>query len=173
MNRTIRLLGVSATAGILSFGISAPSAMAMTSANAAAPTAARHTESFDYTRVIQSRSSGRCLDDSFQYGLRFFPCNNLGYQKFTVHNLNGPVTLVNQATGRCVWDSPNGIRATNCDRVSNNQAWYINNWGTGGVGISNRSTGRCIYHYVVQKNVSVIGTTQCNWNAREQSFLLR
>ena len=32
--------------------------------------------------AIQNQHTKRCLDDSFAYGLRSFPCNRLNYQSF-------------------------------------------------------------------------------------------
>ncbi|MGK4578685.1 hypothetical protein [Kitasatospora sp. HPMI-4] len=35
------------------------------------------------TGAIRNLNTGRCIDDSFAYGLRAFGCNGLNYQQFT------------------------------------------------------------------------------------------
>jgi hypothetical protein len=154
-----------------------PALTATGAANAAVRAAPRHTDSLNnapVVRVIKSNSTGRCLDDSSGFGLRFFPCNGLQYQKFDVYNNpNGTRYLVNRVTGRCVEDATDGsgLRARNCNGAGN-QMWYVSNWGGGGWGFSNKGTSRCVYSYVVARNTHVWGVGRCNWSSRAQSFSL-
>ncbi|MEU6783876.1 RICIN domain-containing protein [Nonomuraea angiospora] len=121
-------------------------------------------------RVIKSNETAKCLDDSV-YGLRVFRCNGLVFQKFDVtNNPNGTHYLVNLSTGRCIEDPPSGIiHAANCNGASN-QMWYINNWGTGGWGFTNKRTNRCIYNKVAGAQWLIV--TVCNWDWRPESFSL-
>src|ERR1700680_2653238 len=60
--------------------------------------------------AILNVNTGGCIDDSFTYGLRSFPCNNLSYQNWwvtPVYGLNGSFwfQLQNENTGGCIDDS--------------------------------------------------------------------
>ncbi|WP_327250547.1 RICIN domain-containing protein [Streptomyces sp. NBC_01244] len=90
----------------------------------------------------QNNATRRCMDDSFEYGLRAYACNGLDFQQFrysdgTYHELR------NKVTGRCVDDSAAyGLRAYACNGQSYQQ-WSVSNT-TGGTTFRNRNTGRCI-----------------------------
>ena len=90
----------------------------------------------------QNLATRRCLDDSFEFGLRSFPCNGLNYQKwrygYTAGTLGG---LVNRHTGRCIDDSFEfGLRSFPCNGLAY-QVWQPNPSG-GTFHWGNRATGR-------------------------------
>lgn len=92
------------------------SAMAMTPLSAPAANAS------NYYLVYSNFATNRCLDDSFQYGLRAFPCNSLSYQQFRT----GPNDNIfqNLNTGRCIDDSfQYGLRAFPCNGLAY-QRWH-------------------------------------------------
>ncbi|WP_329374538.1 RICIN domain-containing protein [Streptomyces sp. NBC_01483] len=54
----------------------------------------------------KNQNTGRCVDDSWDYGLRAFGCNYLSYQRWTITYLaDGTKTCQNQSTGRVIDDS--------------------------------------------------------------------
>lgn len=65
---------------------------------------------------LQNAHTGRCIDDSLQFGLRSFPCNGMTYQKW---EMNIKVVLgiayrhpCNAETNRCMDDSQQfGLRS--------------------------------------------------------------
>ncbi len=92
----------------------------------------------------QSIVTGRCIDDSFQFGLRSFPCNGQSYQKWTYGYSAGKLGgLINRHTGRCIDDSFQfGLRSFPCNG-QNYQFWVL---GTpnGKMSWRNVATGRYI-----------------------------
>ncbi|MGW7352998.1 RICIN domain-containing protein [Streptomyces sp. NPDC054784] len=79
----------------------------------------------DGTRRLQSRFSGKCLDDSAAYGLRMFDCNSETFQSWYVKRWNdGTIELRNQATGKCLDHSAAyGLRTFSCNS-SRFQSWF-------------------------------------------------
>jgi hypothetical protein len=92
-----------------------------------------------------NRATSRCIDDSFEFGLRAFPCNGLNYQKW--YNSSGavPFALKNAHTGRCIDDSVEfGLRAFPCNGLKY-QRWHLNQrviLGTTYFHLGNAMTGR-------------------------------
>ncbi|HEY3683724.1 MAG TPA: ricin-type beta-trefoil lectin domain protein [Streptosporangiaceae bacterium] len=74
---------------------------------------------------IASFATNRCLDDSAAYGLRPFVCNGSDYQAWSWTGSDSSGTLVNRATGQCLDDTTDGLRAMACDG-SGNQNWNPN-----------------------------------------------
>ncbi|MEE4543943.1 RICIN domain-containing protein [Streptomyces sp. V4-01] len=82
-----------------------------------------------YLYTLQNRHTHNCVDDSYNSGLRSYPCNHLDYQKFSMPGYDagiGTTTIQNQHTGYCLDDSAGyGLRAIACNGQSY-QAWnYI------------------------------------------------
>ncbi|WP_221358035.1 helix-turn-helix domain-containing protein [Streptomyces beigongshangae] len=95
-------------------------------------------------RIFVSRTTGNCLDDSLDYGLRSFKCNHLPYQWWTVRSLSDDSRqLRNQATGRCLADTRTGLRIQDCT-VSPAQRWTLNAGGDEAVTVKNTVTGHCL-----------------------------
>lgn len=71
------------------------------------------------TTIMPSSYGGRCLDDSFAYGLRVINCNGTNWQLWSVGNPGPGYAMQNLATGRCVDDSSAyGLRAVPCNGLS-------------------------------------------------------
>lgn len=82
----------------------------------------RTAQIYQHRRNVET---SRCIDDSFAYGLRAFPCNGLTFQGWHKGPIGGGSLLKNQATGRCLDDSFTfGLRAIPCNS-SPYQTWYI------------------------------------------------
>ncbi|WP_254069060.1 ricin-type beta-trefoil lectin domain protein [Streptomyces sp. TM32] len=98
-----------------------------------------------YAYALQNQNTGRCVDDSFAYGLRAFGCNGLNYQRFNYYSQpDGSWVLQNQNTGRCVDDSfAYGLRAFGCNGL-NYQKWRIIYQSDGSASYQNENTGRVI-----------------------------
>ena len=98
------------------------------------------------TDPVKNVNTGRCIDDSFAYGLRSFGCNGLSYQVWQKLP-NSTVTrwaIRNQNTGRCIDDSfAYGLRSFGCNGL-NYQSWNIISTSNGGQVLKNDNTGRCI-----------------------------
>lgn len=99
--------------------------------------------------TVQSNATGRCMDDSFQYGTRSLNCNGLNFQKWdrsTVIETAFRYEFVNAATGRCLDDSLQyGLRTFDCSPSNNNahQMWIVIA-NQHGVYLRNQQTGRCV-----------------------------
>ncbi len=69
--------------------------------------------------TYQNRSTTRCLDDSAQFGLRTFYCNNMSYQQWRVTVQTTTVNEVvfrNVNTDKCIDDSFEfGLRTFPCN----------------------------------------------------------
>jgi hypothetical protein len=93
--------------------------------------------------TLQNQNTGRCVDDSYAYGLRAFGCNGMSYQKFWFYGQSdGSYVLQNQNTGRCVDDSFDyGLRAFGCNGM-NYQKWRITYRSDGSWSLVNENTGR-------------------------------
>jgi hypothetical protein len=99
--------------------------------------------------ALRSVATGYCVDDSFEYGLRSYPCNGLNYQRFNSYpQPDGTFVLQNQRTGRCIDDSIEfGLRAFNC-YYSTYQRWerrlvWISSGGLAYTFVS-QATGLCM-----------------------------
>lgn len=93
------------------------SAMVMT------PLSAPVANASEYYYVFINAATRRCLDDSFQYGLRTLPCNSSSYQEFR-SGPNGKL-FQNLNTGRCIDDSfQYGLRAIPCNGLAY-QNWHL------------------------------------------------
>ncbi|MEV5938615.1 RICIN domain-containing protein [Streptomyces sp. NPDC051994] len=73
--------------------------------------------------ALRNLNTGRCIDDSFAYGLRAFGCNGLNYQRWEIYyNGNGTLTFRNENTGRCIDDSgAYGLRSFGCNGMNYQQ----------------------------------------------------
>jgi hypothetical protein len=59
-----------------------------------------------FTVTMTNQATGRCVDDSFGYGLRAFGCNGQNYQRWLwIAWSDGTSTFVNENTGRAIDDS--------------------------------------------------------------------
>ncbi|GHI10507.1 hypothetical protein AQI88_31035 [Streptomyces cellostaticus] len=98
-----------------------------------------------YYYALQNQNTGRCVDDSWDYGLRAFTCNGLNYQNFNWYKqTDGTWVIQNQNTGRCIDDSTDyGLRAFGCNYLSY-QRWTIVYQSDGTKTLKNQSTGRVI-----------------------------
>lgn len=97
--------------------------------------------------VLKDQNTGRCLDDSFQYGLRSFPCNGLIFQEFVMTPVAGPgwhnYEIRSNQTNRCVDDSPDfGLRAFDCNGMDF-QVWF-NTQNGNPAPLTNGNTWRCL-----------------------------
>jgi Ricin-type beta-trefoil lectin domain len=116
-------------------------AMALTIGSVFSLTGVAHAGSRD---VLKNRQTGRCLDDSFGYGLRSIACNGLNYQQWNAtwgYNWQ----FKNVVTGRCIDDSFGyGLRSTACNGLDY-QRWIVDSpHGLGDYELMNLVTGRCI-----------------------------
>jgi len=86
LNRMLRLLAVTVlVAGSATLVVAGPASAA------------------DAIQTFRNRNSGMCLDDSVDFSVRQFTCNNTEYQRWTVHVYgDGTRRLANRATGRCL-----------------------------------------------------------------------
>ncbi|MEU8892626.1 ricin-type beta-trefoil lectin domain protein [Streptomyces sp. NPDC048442] len=77
-------------------------------------------------RVLKNVATGACLDDSDEHGLRAFACGDgtEKYQRWQRRAWKGGVELLNQATGRCLDDSHEGLRTFACNGGQPYQLWY-------------------------------------------------
>ncbi|MFI1364919.1 RICIN domain-containing protein [Streptomyces griseochromogenes] len=98
-----------------------------------------------YYYALKNQNTGRCVDDSWDYGLRAFTCNGLNYQNFNWYNQSdGTWVIQNQNTGRCIDDSTAyGLRAFSCNYQSF-QRWTIVYQSDGTKTLKNQNTGRVI-----------------------------
>ena len=73
-----------------------------------------------YYYALKNQNTGRCVDDSWDYGLRAFTCNGLNYQNFNWYKQSdGTWVVQNQNTGRCIDDSNDyGLRAFGYNALS-------------------------------------------------------
>ncbi|WP_406210442.1 ricin-type beta-trefoil lectin domain protein [Kitasatospora sp. NBC_01560] len=89
--------------------------------------------------AYENKATGRCVDDSFEFGLRAIPCNGGVWQKWNV-NLESPKHMWNKATNRCLDDSlAFGLRVLPCNKVEW-QEWSYR----GTTAPRNGSTHRCL-----------------------------
>jgi hypothetical protein len=80
----------------------------------------------DDIHVLRNYHTGRCIDDSFESGLRAFTCNGMDYQQWRAHWVTGlTATLQNVHTGRCIdWSENFGLRPFTCNGL-NYQQWNL------------------------------------------------
>ncbi|WP_433796725.1 RICIN domain-containing protein [Actinoplanes sp. CA-252034] len=65
--------------------------------------------SADTVQTFRNRATGLCLDDSIEFSLRQFTCNNSLYQRWNVHVFgDGTRQLRNEETRRCFGSRRNG-----------------------------------------------------------------
>lgn len=103
---------------------------------AAAPGVASTTAPKQSARPIENLATERCLDDSFEFGLRTLECNGSDYQNWIRHG--NEAAWQNVATGRCLDDHFDfGLRPYECNG-SVHQEWY------GTSELRNQATGRCL-----------------------------
>ncbi|MFG3496756.1 helix-turn-helix domain-containing protein [Streptomyces sp. NPDC047886] len=96
-------------------------------------------------RIFVSRATGRCLDDSLDYGLRSLACNGMSYQRWSVSAFTGSERrLRNHATGACLDHGAAGLRAVDCGS-SRSQLWSVTTWSDESVELRNKATGRCLH----------------------------
>lgn len=121
---------------------------------------------------LKSQATGRCMDDSFAFSLRTFPCNGTNFQKFTFWPLsNGTFFLQNKATGRCIDDHDGKIGPAACNG-SRFQQWFLVTLSRGGPRmLVNRATNDCIDNRITGANV--LQTIPCNSQALPQRFALQ
>jgi hypothetical protein len=94
---------------------------------------------FDFANAVTKR----CIDYSFQYGLRPYGCNNGVYQKWdrTWDSPTGSWQLRNVGTGWCLDDSgAYGLRVIACNG-GQYQQWYYSTYNGS---LTNMRTGRCV-----------------------------
>src|ERR1700680_2042999 len=99
--------------------------------------------------AILNVNTGGCIDDSFTYGLRSFPCNGLSYQDWTLTSQSdGSVTIKNANTGRCIDDSfAYHLRSFTCNNLNYQNWWVTPVYGLNGsfwFQLQNENTGGCI-----------------------------
>jgi hypothetical protein len=83
-----------------------------------APSASAQGQYYEYRNL----ATGRCLDDSREFGLRAVPCNGLSYQSWT-GGRDGSL-FQNLNTGRCIDSSfEHNLRVLPCNGLSY-QKWY-------------------------------------------------
>ncbi|MEU5879764.1 RICIN domain-containing protein [Spirillospora sp. NPDC047279] len=94
--------------------------------------------------TLQNRFTRACLDDSFEYGLRGFPCNGFDFQRWnTILRGDASWTVTNLATGRCLDHSDEyGLRSIVCNGNAH-QEWIILDTG-GALELRNRKTRLCL-----------------------------
>ncbi|MFC8342650.1 hypothetical protein [Streptomyces sp. NPDC057280] len=108
--------------------------------------------------TFQSLGTLRCMDDSFEYGFRTFPCNSGQYQQWDVHVFNdGTRRFQNKITGRCLYDGPAGFSTQHCDS-SENVSWYVIRHHSVRLTFRNQYTDDCID----DSDDSGFRTTGCN-----------
>lgn len=90
------------------------------------PTPAAVASAACFSCPYKNQATGRCLDDSQQYGLRPFGCNGLDYQLFQI---TGGAAIINNHTGRCLDDSPQfHLRSFPCNGLQY-QRWTVSSVG--------------------------------------------
>jgi hypothetical protein len=95
-------------------------------------------------RVV-NRNTGRCMDESWAYGLRAMGCNGLTFQYFSFDatSVAGTYYIRSSETGRCVDDSlAYGLRTYACNGLDF-QRWFMYSYD-GATILQNLKTGRCI-----------------------------
>ncbi|WJV50888.1 helix-turn-helix domain-containing protein [Streptomyces flavofungini] len=96
------------------------------------------------TRILVSRATGNCLDDSLDKGLRSYACNGMPYQWWTVNrSADGGRQLRNHATGKCLDDGAKRLRTVPCGAAAS-QRWLFVAGPDEAVGVRNTVTGRCL-----------------------------
>ena len=118
-SRTGRIVAATATAVLTAAGLGISAAGTASAAETGRDTP-QSLNGITYSYALQNQNTGRCVDDSFAYGLRAFTCNGMNFQKFNFYQQsNGSWVLQNQNTGRCVDDSlAYGLRAFTCNGMN-------------------------------------------------------
>ncbi|MFH9736833.1 RICIN domain-containing protein [Streptomyces roseolus] len=98
-------------------------------------------------QTYQNVSTGLCLDDSHEAGLRTFGCNGDAYQKWLVHRVdNTYAVLENLVTASCLVDEggwAGSLKTVPCDYRSHHQQWLAVGIGPN-LTLSNRATRQCL-----------------------------
>ncbi|TDV56139.1 RICIN domain-containing protein [Actinophytocola oryzae] len=96
-------------------------------------------------RSFRNQATVQCVDESYDHGLRAFPCNGLGFQQWNVTVWSDATReLRNVATGRCVDHSFDyGLRAIPCNGLGF-QRWIQTPMPNGGVMLQNQATHWCV-----------------------------
>ncbi|WP_411079073.1 helix-turn-helix domain-containing protein [Streptomyces sp. cmx-18-6] len=97
-------------------------------------------------RMLVNRSTGACLDDSLDAGLRAFTCNALSYQKWTVRTGgDGTSSLRNHATGGCLAQDASGPHTAACGTATA-QKWKATALPDDAMEVRSVATGDCLEH---------------------------
>ncbi|CAL9650676.1 RICIN domain-containing protein [Streptomyces sp. enrichment culture] len=98
-------------------------------------------------QTYQNVSTGLCLDDSHEAGLRTFSCNGDAYQKWFVHRVdNAYAVLESLVTADCLVDEggwAGSLKTVPCDHQSHHQQWLAVGVGRNII-LSNRATDQCL-----------------------------
>lgn len=100
-----------------------------------------------YHGQLSNEATGRCLDDSFSYGLRTIPCNGSSYQHWYVYeSYYDSFILKNVATERCLDDSAYGLRTFACNETEYQRWWHygVNGGWAGTNRFRNVSNNKCL-----------------------------
>jgi hypothetical protein len=132
--RTIRLLAVLAIASAL-FAVAAP---------ASASTPAR-TLVAQAINTLANQQSDNCLDDSFAYGVRTYPCNGQNFQQWEVKTWSdGTREFKNVNTKRCIGSDLDGSVWVGECSTSRTVSWYVKWWSDGTFELRNQAWGDCL-----------------------------
>lgn len=114
--------------------------------------------------TLANQQSKRCLDDSFAYGVRTYPCNGTNFQRWSVTNWgDGTREFRNVDTRRCLAADANGTVYTGeCDAATD-ASWYVKWWNDGTFELKNQRHSQCL------EDVVWLWTRGCNFS-REQSW---
>jgi hypothetical protein len=94
--------------------------------------------------VPKNRATNLCLDDSWEVGLRTFPCNGGVWQRWDVYvQTIGIVGLKSQATGKCL-DLVNGLHTDAVCHFTTQQLWKVNSPVDGGGFTIQNTSGPCL-----------------------------
>ncbi|GAB2948342.1 helix-turn-helix domain-containing protein [Streptomyces heilongjiangensis] len=95
-------------------------------------------------RIFVNRTTGRCLDDSLEFGLRTYQCNGMSYQWWTIHAYSdGTRRLRNHATGKCLDGDGAELRTRPCGN-SAAQRWTFVPGEDEAVALRNGTSERCL-----------------------------
>jgi hypothetical protein len=95
--------------------------------------------------IYKNQGTSRCIDDTFNGGLREYACNYTDPQRWRVHQwADGTVRLQDVYTNHCLDDTvDSGFRTWDCNS-GENQSWWVVFWGDDTRRFQNQATGRCI-----------------------------
>lgn len=92
--------------------------------------------------IVFNDHTGRCLDASYSFGIRSYPCNGSVYQEWIVFTADGGYTrtLMNNATGWCLVDNAAGVGGVRCNGQEATN--WLFSWGN--YALQNTVTLRCL-----------------------------